>query len=218
VTDAIELRWDGPVRGAGLVVLAHGAGAGMDHPWLAGVAAALAERGLRIARFEFAYMAARRSGRRPPPDRLPALLDRYRAAVAAAQALAPGLPLAVAGKSLGGRVATMVADELGALACLAFGYPFHPPKKPTQLRTAHLATLRTPTLILQGERDPFGTPPEVAGYALPPSIDVQWLCDGDHDLKPRRASGRSHADNLAKAVDRAARFVLGATVDGKPTN
>jgi predicted alpha/beta-hydrolase family hydrolase len=108
---------------------------------------------------------------------------------------------------MGGRIASMIADEVGARGLACVGYPFHPPGKPEQLRTAHLAALRTPTLILQGTRDPFGTPDEVAGYALSPAIRVQWIEDGDHSLVPRKASGRTRAGNLQTAVEAIAAFV-----------
>ncbi len=103
---------------------------------------------------------------------------------------------------MGGRVASMVADGLlaeGRIAgLLCLGYPFHPPEKPAQLRTAHLMTLETPTLICQGTRDPFGTKDEVPGYRLPERIRFLWLEDGDHDLKPRKSiSGFTAADHLA---------------------
>jgi predicted alpha/beta-hydrolase family hydrolase len=102
---------------------------------------------------------------------------------------------------MGGRVASMVADSLydagriAGLVCL--GYPFHPPGKPETLRTAHLAELKTPTMIFHGTRDEFGSPEEIASYTLSPAITVQFLEDGDHDLKPRKAlSGFSTADHL----------------------
>jgi predicted alpha/beta-hydrolase family hydrolase len=103
---------------------------------------------------------------------------------------------------MGGRVATMVADELHAqgkmVGCFCLGYPFHPTAKPENLRTAHLAGLQTPTLIVQGTRDPFGNDEEVHGYDLSPAVDIHWMPDGDHDLKPRkRLSGFSHADHIA---------------------
>jgi hypothetical protein len=110
----------------------------------------------------------------------------------------------IGGKSLGGRVASLAAQSLfergriAGLVCL--GYPFHPPKKPTQLRTAHLLELRCPALIVQGVRDPFGIPAEVAGYGLPSNFTVHWAIDGDHDLAPRRASGATLEDNLSGAV------------------
>lgn len=202
----LELRLDGPEGAALTVVLAHGAGAGMDHPWIAGVAAGLAERGLRVARFEFPYMRSRREGKRRGPDRMPVLQEAYRAAVAECGAAR----FALAGKSMGGRIATMVADELGAVAVAVFGYPFHPPGKPEQLRTAHLRDLRTPTLILQGERDPFGKPDEVSGYDLSDAITVQWLADGDHSLAPRKKSGHTADGHFATAVAAAAEFVTSA--------
>ena len=96
---------------------------------------------------------------------------------------------------------------MGAAGLICVGYPFHPPGKPDKLRTEHLETLMTPALILQGERDPFGRREEVGGYALSKSIEVEFLPDGDHDLKPRKASGRTRAANWAEAVDRMAEFV-----------
>ena len=117
----------------------------------------------------------------------------------------------IGGKSFGGRVASMIADEQHAagavrgLVCL--GYPFHPMGKPEQLRTAHLAELATPTLICQGERDIMGSRAEVKGYALSPAIRIAWAPDGDHDLKPRKASGHSFAENLAAAAEATAAAV-----------
>jgi len=195
VTDFI---FDGPGRAAATVLLAHGAGAAMDSANMTTAALALAGQGLRVARFEFGYMAARRCGGRKPPPRADRLIPEYRAAVAALGADR----LVIGGKSMGGRVASMVADDLHgdgtAAGLLCLGYPFHPPAKPDQTRTAHLATLTTPALICQGTRDPFGTRDEVAGYALADSIALLWLDDGDHDLKPRkRVTGLSAADHLA---------------------
>jgi predicted alpha/beta-hydrolase family hydrolase len=202
VTPPLELRVDGPGDAATTVVLAHGAGAGMDHPFLTAVATGLAAAGLRVVRFEFPYQRDARAGNGRAPDRLPVLQATLREAVAAAGAQR----LVLMGKSMGGRVATTLADELGAASVVVFGYPFHPPRRPEQLRTAHLATLRTPTLILQGERDPFGTRDDVAGYVLAPAITVQWFADGDHSLAPRKRSGHTAAAHFAAAVAAAAAF------------
>jgi hypothetical protein len=90
---------------------------------------------------------------------------------------------------------------------VCLGYPFHPPGRPEQLRTAHLETLRTPALIVQGTRDPFGTPAEVAGYRLSPSIRLHWIEDGDHSLAPRKSSGRTRRDAQDDAIARVAEFV-----------
>lgn len=171
----------------------------MDHPFLVAVAEGLAAQGFAVLRFDFPY----RTAGRKVPDRWPVLQAAMRDAVALA---GPG-PIVLAGKSMGGRVATTLADELGAAAVVVFGYPFHPPKEPQRLRTEHLATLRTPTLILQGERDEFGTRDEVAGYALAPAITVQWFEDGDHSLVPRVRSGHTKAGHLATAIASAAAFV-----------
>jgi predicted alpha/beta-hydrolase family hydrolase len=179
----------------------------METPFLAAMAALLAERGVASIRFEFAYMAARRQGIRKPPPRAESLIGEYRAAVAAAPG---GGPLLIGGKSMGGRVASLVADELHAagrisgLVCL--GYPFHPPKQPQRLRTQHLERLTCPALIVQGERDPFGTRAEVAALRLSPAIAVHWADDGDHDLGPRGASGFTRKGNLAAAADAVAAF------------
>jgi predicted alpha/beta-hydrolase family hydrolase len=201
----IPLRVDGPERAMETVVLAHGAGAPMDSPFLEYVAAGLAMRGLRVVRFEFPYMHARRADRRPPPDREPVLLDRWRAVLAELD----GRPPVIGGKSLGGRMASLLADEVGARGLVCLGYPFHPPGKPQRLRVAHLESLRTPTLVVQGTRDALGSREEVAGYRLSRSIRVHWVEDGDHSLKPRARSGRSERQNLDEAVDAVAQFVGG---------
>jgi predicted alpha/beta-hydrolase family hydrolase len=179
------------------ILLAHGAGAPMDSGSMIATTAALVAEGFRVARFEFDYMAARRQGQRKPPPRAENLVPEYRAAI---EALNVGGTLIIGGKSMGGRVASMVADEFYAngrvAGLLCLGYPFHPPGKPRQLRTEHLTDLKTPTLICQGTRDEFGTPAEVATYSLSAAIGLFWLEDGDHDLKPRRTvSGFTAADH-----------------------
>ncbi|RDJ09021.1 alpha/beta family hydrolase [Rhizobium grahamii] len=195
----------GPDNPTATILLAHGAGAPMDSKSMTAAAEALATVGFRIARFEFAYMAARRtSDARKPPPKAETLIPEYRDAV---RALASSGPVIIGGKSMGGRVASMVADDLhaeGAICgLLCLGYPFHPPGKPQQLRTAHLKNLRTPALICQGTRDEFGTREEVATYSLSPAISVLWLEDGDHDLAPRKKiSGFSVADHLATMAAR----------------
>ncbi|MDH6234482.1 putative alpha/beta-hydrolase family hydrolase [Mesorhizobium soli] len=182
-----DLLFTGPEEARLTLMLAHGAGAPMDSGWMNAMAERLAGHGIRVARFEFGYMAARRSGQRKPPPRAETLLGEYRGAV---ETLGPTKNLFIGGKSLGGRVASMVADGLFAegkiagLVCL--GYPFHPPAKPEQLRAAHLKHLSAPTLICQGTRDPFGTREEVSAYELSPRIGIDWLEDGDHEFKPRK--------------------------------
>jgi predicted alpha/beta-hydrolase family hydrolase len=204
-----DFLFSGPADAETTLLLAHGAGAPMNSDWMNAVAEKLAGQGVRVARFEFAYMAARRSGQRKPPPRAERLTDEYRAAVEALPG--PGR-LLIGGKSLGGRVASMVADELfsagriGGLVCL--GYPFHPPGSPDRLRTAHLRDLECPALICQGTRDPFGTEEEVAGYPLSKAISIRWL-PGDHDIKPRKADGLKLGDNLAAVAEAVAGWADG---------
>jgi predicted alpha/beta-hydrolase family hydrolase len=197
--------FDGPEQAKHTILLAHGAGAPMDSAAMTAAAQALAKSDFHVARFEFDYMAGRRSsaGRKPPP-RAERLEPEY---IAAIDALNAKGALIIGGKSMGGRVASMVADKLHAsgrvdgLLCL--GYPFHPIGKPNQLRTGHLADMKTPTLIVQGTRDPFGSREEVASYVLSKNIEILWLEDGDHDLKPRKsASGFSAADHLRTLAER----------------
>jgi uncharacterized protein len=195
---------DGPPRARATLVLAHGAGAGMEHAFMATVATAVAAEKIRVVRFEFPYMAARREGRRPGPDRPPVLLDAWRRVVAEI-----GHPerLVIGGKSMGGRIASMVADELGVAGLVCLGYPFHPAGRPDSLRVAHLELLRTPALFLQGERDTMGSRAEVEGYRLSKQIDLHWLPDGDHSFKPRKASGATEVGNLATASAAVVEFV-----------
>ncbi len=193
-----ELLCDGPSDAERTIVLAHGAGRGWDSPSLVAIAEGLARAGHRVVRFEFPYMVRRREdGTRRPPDRQPVLLETWRAVI---EALGPD-GLVIGGKSMGGRMASLVADECGVAGLVCLGYPFHPPAKPEKLRTEHLAGLFTPTLIVQGVRDRFGTPGEVAGYLLSEEIRVHWMPDGDHDLVPRKKSGRTAEENWAEAVD-----------------
>lgn len=207
-----EFLSSGPDDAAATLLLAHGAGAGMESSFMVQMAQLLADRNVRTLRFEFAYMAARRDGgKRRPPPKAELLAGEYRAAVEAARKTIRTGPLAIGGKSMGGRVASFVADELFAAgevqALVCIGYPFHPPNKPQQLRTAHLEALACPTLIVQGDRDPFGGKPEIGDYALSSAIRFHWADDGDHDLGPRGASGFTRKGNLAAAADAIAAFL-----------
>lgn len=195
---------DGP-KGGARIVLAHGAGAPMDSPWMNDFAAGLAARGLRVVRFEFPYMRKRRDdGRRRGPDRAPILLASWRSVI---EELGEPGRLVIGGKSMGGRIASMVADQCGVRGLVCLGYPFHPPRQPEKLRTSHLRDIATPTLIVQGTRDAFGTADEVPGFGLAPRIRLHWLEDGDHSFKPRVKSGRTLEQNLGEALDAVAAFV-----------
>ena len=205
-----EIIFHGSPRAQILVALAHGAGAGMDSPFMDYVSSGLAERGLRVARFEFPYMQrSRQTGKRRPPDRAAVLLETWQAVI---KKLRPRLKkgnkkLVIGGKSMGGRIASMVAadENVDGLVCL--GYPFHPPGKPVGQRIEHLRQLAVPTLILQGERDPFGTRRDVARYRIADTIQLHWLIDGNHSFKPPKKSVASNDDNLTQALDAMATFV-----------
>jgi uncharacterized protein len=202
---ALNCLINGPEDAPATFLMAHGAGAPMDSASMQATAAAIAATGLRVVRFEFGYMAARREGHRKPPPRAESLMTEYLAAV---EQIPVAGHLIIGGKSMGGRVASMVADDLYAAGkvagLLCLGYPFHPPGKPVQLRTKHLMHLQTPTLICQGTRDEFGGREEVSNYELSDRIEMLWLEDGDHDLKPRkRITGITvddHLRTLAAAV------------------
>ncbi len=204
---ASDFLFDGPEGSAHRLVLAHGAGAPMDSPFMAAFAAGLGGRGIRVARFEFPYMRGRRTGgAKRPPDRAPALGQSWLEVIAA---LGGGAGLVIGGKSMGGRIASLVADEAGVRGLVCLGYPFHPPGRSERTRVEHLAALQTPTLIVQGARDSLGNRDEVAGYALSTAIRLHWLVDGDHGFKPRKASGLSERENWDRGIARVAEFVLG---------
>ena len=192
------LMINGPPRSLTTLILAHGAGAGMDTDFTNAFAAGLADQGLRVVRFEFPYMAERRqTGKRRPPDREPVLRRSWLEVIAAVDAR----PLIIGGKSMGGRIASLIADEADVARLVCLGYPFHPTRKPGQLRVEHLRAIRPPTLILQGERDAFGSADEVPGYGLSGKIRIHWLQDGDHSFKPRASSGRTLKENWRVAIE-----------------
>ena len=191
------------------LILAHGAGAPMDSPFMQQMSERLVSRGVAVWRFEFAYMAERRiNGRKRPPNPQPQLLEQWRAVYQSVRQQTAGR-LAVGGKSMGGRMASLLADELAVDALVCLGYPFHAAGKPEKPRVAHLADLRTQALIVQGERDALGGRDRVAGYLLSPAIRLHWLEAADHDLKPLKRSGFTHEDHLDTAADAVAAFLIG---------
>lgn len=173
------------VKSQGSILLAHGSGAPMDTPFMDKATQALCGAGLTVYRYEFAYMAARRSGgKQAPPPRFEKLQEELRNIWEEWEA--PG-PRYLGGKSLGSRVSLSMASQLGAAGAIALGYPFHPPGKPDNVRLAPFQSLNCPVLILQGTRDPFGTPADVATYALPTRVEIYWLEGGTHDLTVRKS-------------------------------
>jgi hypothetical protein len=180
---AIGYKADAPANA--LLVLAHGAGAGQQHPFMVSVARLLSGKGISVVTFDFPYMRERRK----VPDKAPALESAFREVIAVAREWASGVPLFIGGKSMGGRMATHLAaqqlDELTGV--VVFGYPLHPPGKPDQPRTAHLPSITAPMLIVQGERDTFGTPDELRPViqTMTAQVTLHVVAKGDHSLSVR---------------------------------
>jgi uncharacterized protein len=195
-----EFLIDGPADAARTYVFAHGAGGPMVSGFMTTIARGIAAKGIRVVRFEFPYMAARR--RRP--DSQEVILDSWRSVV---RELGDPERLVIGGKSFGGRMASMVADELEVAGLLCYGYPFHAPGQPAKVRTAHLKTLATPATIVQGTRDSFGSREEVESYELSKAISIQWIPEGDHSFKPRAKSGVTERENLERAVGNGVSFI-----------
>lgn len=204
----LEVRGEGRV---GRLLVAHGAGAGQDSTFMQRLREGLATVGVQTLAFEFDYLRTmRREGRRSPPPRVERLVDEM-ALWCDSMSHRDLPPLWWGGKSMGGRVASMLAardsHRASARGLVLCGYPFHPPATPERLRLAHWPSLACPTLVVQGSRDPFGTREQVAGYALPEVADLRWLADGDHDWTPRRASGRDQATLITEACAAIAAFM-----------
>ncbi|MCY3655922.1 MAG: alpha/beta fold hydrolase [Chloroflexi bacterium] len=206
-TPPLELLRDGPSDAAWTLVLAHGAGLAMDAPFMTAIAERVADEGIEVVRFDFPYMRVQRAtGRRRAPNAPRVLLETWWEVIAT---LGDPSRLVIGGKSMGGRVASAVADDASVGGLVVLGYPFEPPRSSSGPRTDHLGDLRTPMLICQGERDRFGAREEVAGYDLAPTIDFHWVPDGDHSFVPRKRSGHTLDENLDGAAKAVVRFIEG---------
>ncbi len=197
-----------PQRGMACFVLAHGAGAGMTHPFMAAVANGLFERRVATLRFQFPSMEA--GAKRP--DR-PSLAHRaIRAAVAAAARSAPALPLFAGGKSFGGRMTSQAQAETalpGVRGLIFLGFPLHPPKQPSVDRAAHLAASNVPLLFLQGTRDALADPALLVPVVerLGPRASLALFEGADHSFHVPVRSGQTDADVLASLLDRLVAWV-----------
>lgn len=187
------------------LVFAHGAGAGLHSEFMERVADGISKYHINVVRFNFAYMAlAEELRKRRPPDRADKLVAYYQTVL---KELDSSLPVFIGGKSMGGRIASLVLESSIAKGCICMGYPFHPPAKPEKLRTEHLKQIGKPVLVLQGERDTFGTKQEIQGYAMSHRVQLRYLTDGDHSFKPRVKSGMTLAQNLEIAIRESVSFV-----------
>lgn len=183
-----------------LLVFAHGAGADKSSDFMQTMAELLNAQKINVLRFNFGYMDKRiKDNKRYPPERMPTLLNCFKTVLSN---LETSLPLFLAGKSMGGRVAaTLVENKIAKVkGVVCLGYPFHPQKKPENLRLTPLQNTTTPILIVQGERDALGNKQEIEQYRLSSLCQVAFLADGDHDLKPRVKSGFTHQQHMQSAV------------------
>lgn len=208
-----DLLWTVEPAARATLLLAHGAGAAMDSSFLTRIAEGLAAQGIAVARFEFAYMAKRRTtGKKYPPPKAEKLVGEFRAAIEAALAAPERVGrLIIGGKSMGGRVAAMTAGEalpaeVVGVACL--GYPFHGPGRPEEIRLAPLQGGLLPTLVLQGERDEFGSRAEVETLDVGARTRFEWIEDGSHDFGPRGSSPATLKGNIAHACTAITGFAL----------
>ncbi|WP_431688734.1 alpha/beta family hydrolase [Hahella sp. NBU794] len=202
---------DGPEQAGKVLLFAHGAGAPMDSDFMSFITQEVSAGGVKVVRFEFPYMQERRdTGKKRPPDRQDKLLNCFAEAL---ENCPSDAAVFLAGKSMGGRMASMLAADLPegdarVRGWLAFGYPFHPPGKPEKLRTEHLMNIPLPGVVLQGERDPFGGRSENMEQYLNEQSAMVWLPDGNHDLAPRKASGLTKEQNWRTAAQAALAFML----------
>ena len=194
------------------LLLAHGAGGNLMSPFMVDYATGLAERGIDVATFNFIYSEQRKK----LPDRTDKIEACWRAVIAAARsgALSPEIArgaLAIGGKSMGGRIASHIAarDPEGIAGIIALGYPLHPPGKPEQLRTKHLPAIAVPMLIVQGERDPFGTPDELRPVlgTMRAKTELYVVEAGDHSFKVPKRAGTPQAEVHARVLDEIARWL-----------
>lgn len=185
----------------GRLLLCHGAGAGHDSMFLTRLRQRLAAAGIQVVAVEFGYMTKmRREGTRRPPPKIDTLVDElaeWRRVLTSADT---AVPLWLGGKSMGGRVASLLASRSGAAGLVLCGYPFHPPGKPERLRLDHWPAIDCPLMLLQGTRDPFGCREEVENYTLPAHVECHFLEGGDHDWKPPKRQPQTQATLIDQAA------------------
>lgn len=201
-----DLLSNGPKTSKRIFIMAHGAGAPMDSDWMNSLTELLVKKNIHVVRFEFPYMSERReTGKKRPPNSSKILQKTWYEVI---ELCGGGDKVVIGGKSMGGRQASLIADEVGAKGLISLGFPFHAPGKEPGERITHLAKIKTPTLIVQGSRDPMGTREEIKNYKLSRNIKFCWLEDGDHSFKPRKKSGFTLEEHLEKAAEAINQFLV----------
>ena len=195
---------NGPEDADVKLILTHGAGAGIETEFMTHIATGIAKKaGIQVIRFEFPYMETmRKTGKRRAPNTAKVLMETFTQEIKKYNG-----QIFIGGKSMGGRIASMIGEKTTISGCICLGYPFHPPGKPEKLRTEHLQQIKKPILIIQGERDPFGTKTEIPQYTLSENICIKYLPDGEHSFKPRKKSGYTTEQNWDKAIEYAVAFI-----------
>ncbi|WP_163934254.1 alpha/beta family hydrolase [Paraferrimonas sp. SM1919] len=194
-----QLWIDGPSNPKARVVFAHGAGAGSEHPFMVDFATALGKYNIEVVRFNFDYMTTMlETGKRRPPEKADKLLACFKRVIE--PYLADDVPLFLMGKSMGGRMAAIMAETIPVKGVIALGYPFVPLNKKQPPRLAPILQASCPVLINQGERDAFGGKEDVVAWDLGAHTKLHWICDGDHSFKPRKSSGTTLAANIEQAA------------------
>ncbi|WP_394204854.1 alpha/beta fold hydrolase [Shewanella waksmanii] len=205
---ASQVRIEGDVSDT-LIIVTHGAGANIDSDFMQQLSAGLAAKGAWVASFNLPYMRANaQDGKRRPPDRAPKLLKDFAIHVAALKQQFKPKQVVLMGKSMGGRMAAWLANDVSVDGVICLGYPFVA-LKGGEPRLAPLAECRAPVLILQGERDKFGGLGQVEPWIESMPIKLHWLVDGDHSFKPRKSSGTTQEANLTEAIDKSIEFIGG---------
>lgn len=191
-----------------IFILAHGAGAPMDSEWMSSFAKELAKHQIKVIRFEFPYMIERReTGKKRPPNTKKVLIQTWVDVYNKVKADHPKTPLFIGGKSMGGRIASLVTDELMPAGLIGLGFPFHAPGKDVGDRIDHLENIQTKSLIIQGTRDSMGSKIDCLNYDLSKNIEIFWLEDGDHSWKPRKKSGLSLDEHMLTAAKKVKYFI-----------
>lgn len=198
--------------GHDILILAHGAGAPMDSAFMGALAEALDEQAIACVRFEFPYMAKRRDdGKKRPPDRQPVLLESFRSILREVRAeVGSGRRVLIGGKSMGGRMASLLASEssAGIDGVVCYGYPFHAPGKPEKWRIEHFPEVQCPLMVIQGTRDPFGKYQEVQDRGPIPGLSrLLWLEGGNHDFQPLKKQPESPEQLIQNAALATRQFV-----------